>query len=102
MTDTTTSPRVLIIPGGAGSLGRALAAFSVGLGYRVIVLSRSPRAESAGVRYLPWDGRTLGPWAQAFNGAHAVVNLAGRSVNCRYNARNKQEIYDTRLQSTQG
>ena len=54
-------------------------------------------ARSGGVR---WDGRTLGPWAAALNGADALINLAGRSVDCRYTADNRREIMDSRLEST--
>ncbi len=54
-------------------------------------------ARSSGVR---WDGRTLGPWAAALNGADALINLAGRSVDCRYTAGNRREIMDSRLEST--
>jgi uncharacterized protein (TIGR01777 family) len=52
------------------------------------------------VLYCRWDGATVGDWAKYFEGAAAVINLAGRSVNCRYNERNKREIYDSRLHST--
>jgi uncharacterized protein (TIGR01777 family) len=93
-------PRTLILPGGAGYLGRHLAVFFAGLGYHVIILTRRPRPDTAAIRHLLWDGRTLGPWADAFDGAHAVINLAGRTVNCRYTARHKREIYDSRLFST--
>lgn len=49
---------------------------------------------------MPWDARRIGPWARHFENAHAVINLAGRSVNCRYNTRNRREIYASRLDST--
>jgi uncharacterized protein (TIGR01777 family) len=47
-----------------------------------------------------WDGEKLDEWANEIDGADAIINLAGRSVNCRYNDRNKQEIYDSRLKPT--
>ena len=47
-----------------------------------------------------WDGRTLGPWAEAIDGADVVINLAGRSVNCRYNDANRRAIMDSRVDST--
>jgi uncharacterized protein (TIGR01777 family) len=90
----------IILPGGGGFLGRHLAGFFVAQGYEVVVLSRRARPDVPGNRYLVWDGRALGPWATAFEGARAVINLAGRTVNCRYTAKNRQEIYDSRLQST--
>src|SRR5690348_4348443 len=90
----------IILPGGGGFLGRHLAGFFVDQGYEVVVLSRRSLDDRPGVRHLVWDGRTIGPWAAAFDGARAVINLAGRTVNCRYTAKNRQEIYDSRLQST--
>jgi len=96
------TPPTLILPGGAGYLGRHLAHYFTQHNYQIIILTRhpNPHEDSENIRHLPWDGRTLGPWAAAFDDAHAVINLAGRSVNCRYTARNEKEIYDSRLQST--
>lgn len=94
------SARTIIIPGGAGYLGRSLAQFFAGQSYQIVILSRQPQADQPGVRYLAWDGATVGDWARSFEGAAAVINLAGRTVNCRYNERNKQQIYDSRLRST--
>lgn len=92
----------LILPGGAGYLGRVLTRYFIGQGYEVVVLTRrvpdTPAPEH--VRFLAWDGKTLGDWAATIDGAAAVVNLAGKSVNCRYNEANKQAIYDSRLHST--
>jgi uncharacterized protein (TIGR01777 family) len=50
--------------------------------------------------FLEWDGRNPGPWELALEGAEAVINLAGRSVNCRYTAKNRREILESRLDST--
>ncbi len=60
------------------------------------LLTRSPR----GPNELAWDGVTLGPWASALDGADVVVNLAGRSVNCRYVAKNLRDMLDSRVDST--
>ncbi len=51
--------------------------------------------------FLEWDGKNLGPWALALEGAEAVINLAGRSVNCRYTAENRREIIESRVAATQ-
>src|SRR4051794_29841804 len=64
-------------------------------GHDVVVLSRNPSAAE-----VHWDGRTIGPWARELEGATAVVNLAGRSVNCRYNAANRRAIMESRVAST--
>jgi len=89
----------LVIAGGAGSLGLALAAH-LAPRYRIIILSRSPATAIPNAQVLRWDGRTLGPWTAALNHAAALINLAGRSVNCRYNAKNKHDILHSRLDST--
>lgn len=65
----------------------------------MVVLSRGAAA-GTGWRVVPWDGRTLGDWAAEIDGADVVINLAGRSVNCRYHTKNRREIMDSRLDST--
>ncbi|MFN7138738.1 MAG: TIGR01777 family oxidoreductase [Limisphaerales bacterium] len=94
-----TKPRI-VLPGGSGFLGRVLAPYFVNKGYEVIVLSRQPAPIGEGIQTLPWDGCTHGPWAEALEGATAVINLAGRSVNCRYHARNRKLMMDSRVDST--
>ena len=88
----------IVIPGGTGQVGTLLArAFDAGH-HEVVVLSRSPR--NAPWRVVGWDGETIGDWAAEIDGADAVINLAGRSVNCRYNARNRRLIKESRVRST--
>lgn len=94
------STRRIVIPGGSGYLGMQLAHYLAGRGYEIVILSRQGGAATGPICHIPWDGQTTGPWANFFESAHAVVNLAGRTVNCRYNARNKKEIYESRLLST--
>jgi uncharacterized protein (TIGR01777 family) len=88
----------VVIPGGSGQVGTILARSFHAAGHDVIVLSRSPRPEPW--RVLAWDPPTLGAWADEFNGATAVINLAGRSVNCRYTAANRRAILESRVTST--
>jgi uncharacterized protein (TIGR01777 family) len=83
----------VVIPGGSGQVGTALARAFARDGDQVVILSRSEH----GVR---WDGRTPGPWFAEIDGADVVVNLAGRSVNCRYSEANRREITDSRVEST--
>jgi uncharacterized protein (TIGR01777 family) len=64
------------------------------------VLTRSPGPSESGVTQVLWDSRTLGPWTTELEAADAVVNLAGRHVNCRYHARNRRAIFDSRVEST--
>lgn len=67
-------------------------------GHEVVVLSRTP--QSAAWRVVGWDSTTIGDWAAELDGADVVINLAGRSVNCRYTPRNRQIIMDSRIKST--
>ncbi|MBX9579333.1 MAG: TIGR01777 family oxidoreductase [Gemmataceae bacterium] len=87
-----------IIPGGSGQVGAVLARHFAAAGHEVVVLSRSPAP--APWKVVGWDGETVGPWATELDGADVVVNLAGRSVNCRYTAANRRAILDSRVNST--
>jgi len=49
---------------------------------------------------VKWDGKTVGDWADEIDGADVVINLAGRSVNCRYNEENRRQMMDSRVDST--
>lgn len=89
--------RRILIPGGNGFIGRHLVRFFREQGDRVIVLTRSPGSHPDEV---VWDGRSLGGWAEHLNGADAVINLCGKSVNCRYTRENRAAIFASRLEST--
>jgi uncharacterized protein (TIGR01777 family) len=88
----------IVIPGGTGQVGRILSRAFLADGHEVIVLSR--QLKSGLGRVVEWDGETLGAWAAEIDGADVVVNLAGRSVNCRYTPRNRRLIMESRLRST--
>lgn len=85
-----------VLAGGTGFLGTALAEHLIREDYDVIVLSRSPSSTSD-IRQIKWDGKTLGPWITALDGADAIVNLTGKSVICRYTPENQKEIVSSRL-----
>lgn len=89
----------VVIPGGSGHLGRLVARDFLASGHEVVVLSRGTGDGGIG-RVVQWDGRSLGPWIDELEGAELVLNLAGRSVNCRYNAANLKAMMDSRVDST--
>ena len=88
----------IVIPGGTGQVGTVLARAFHADGRETVVFGRHPKTESW--RVIGWDGETLGPWASEIDGSDVVINLAGRSVNCRYHAENRRQIMDSRLNST--
>jgi uncharacterized protein (TIGR01777 family) len=85
----------IVIAGGTGQVGALLRRRGEARKDEVVVLSRRPKANEVG-----WDGRTLGPWASAIDGADVVINLAGRTVNCRYTKKNLAEMMNSRVDST--
>lgn len=90
----------VILAGGSGFLGGALRTELVRAGYECVILSRSAQhVQRAGVACEAWDGRTLGPWAGVLEGACAIVNFTGASVNCRLTERNRHEIIESRRRS---
>lgn len=87
----------IILPGGSGQVGQILARSFISRGHEAVVLARGGAAQG---RVVPWDGRTLGPWADEVDGADVVINLAGRSVNCRYTPQNMSDMMTSRVDST--
>jgi uncharacterized protein (TIGR01777 family) len=90
----------VVIAGGSGYLGQVLAEYFTRHSRAVVVLSRQPPAASRLARYVQWDGETLGPWTRELENAAALINLSGRSVNCRYHDRNRRDILESRLRPT--
>ena len=82
----------IVIPGGTGHVGAVLKRHFESAGDEVVILSRHE-----GVK---WDGETLGPWTREIDGADVVINLAGRSVDCRYNDANLADMMNSRVNST--
>src|SRR5713226_7036968 len=90
----------IVVAGGSGFIGHLLTEALVSGNNDIVVLTRSPGPAAQSIRQVRWDGRTLGDWARELDGASALINLAGRSVNSRYNERNRQEILESRVDST--
>jgi uncharacterized protein len=89
----------IVIPGGSGQVGHILARHFHGQGHGVTVLSRSP-ATHCPWQTVAWDGIHEGNWTTALEGSDVCINLAGRSVNCRYNLANRGAILNSRVDST--
>jgi len=88
----------VVIPGGSGQVGTILARAFHQDGHDVVVLSRQPVVRPW--RVVAWDGRSPGAWREELDGCDVVINLTGRSVNCRYTVANRDEIQQSRVVST--
>ncbi|HZY46139.1 MAG TPA: TIGR01777 family oxidoreductase [Anaerolineae bacterium] len=89
----------IVIPGGSGFLGQALIDHWAARDYEIVVLTRSSTATNSQARFIQWDGKTLGDWSAWLEGAEAIINLTGKSVNCRYTPKNRNEIIASRVNS---
>jgi uncharacterized protein len=90
----------IIIAGGSGHLGTILAKAFHEDGDEVVILSRHGRPGEHPWRSVRWDAATEGAWTHELEGADAVINLAGRSVDCRYTEHNRRAIAESRIVST--
>lgn len=97
----------VVIPGGSGQLGRLLARGLQAAGHDVVILGRDAAGTCPSGRFVPWDagaahrrGAAPGAWAHELDGADVIVNLAGRSVDCRYTRRNRATMLASRVDST--
>jgi uncharacterized protein len=102
---TATKPLSFLIPGGEGHLGNLLSCHFSALGHSVTTMTRYPERSGSRGPAKPWhtrawDGHNLGDWIEALEQTDVLINLAGRSVDCRYNAHNRREILQSRVHST--
>jgi uncharacterized protein (TIGR01777 family) len=89
----------IILAGGSGFLGQTLAKEFFARNFEVVVLTRAPRERSDGVVEVKWDGASGGEWLKFLDGAEAVVNLAGKNINCPHTPENLRELIDSRVNS---
>ncbi len=95
-----TTTRSVVIFGANGFLGRYLCRYFARQGKEVVAIARNRKGWSGDGMFLEWDAKHPGPWTLALEGAEAVINLAGRSVNCRYSETNRHAILQSRVEST--
>ncbi len=88
-----------MLAGGSGFLGRSLAQMLLREGFEVAVLTRSARSNGSPVRFAEWDGKSVDAWASLLENSRAVINLSGKSVNCRYTPAARAEILNSRVDS---
>ncbi len=89
----------IVIAGGSGFLGTALAKKLVDENYDVVIFTRSPENNDPDIRQVLWDGKTLGDWQWYLEGAHGLINFTGRSVHCVSNKKNREELMSSRIDS---
>ena len=90
----------IVIVAANGFLGRVLSRHFLAQGWSVVGIARDPQGIVDGVDFVYWDGKHLGEWCEALEWVDVLVNLTGRSVNCRYGEKNKKAILDSRVQTT--
>jgi len=90
----------IVLAGGSGYIGEILMVHFKDVSNEIVVLNRSRDITEGNVRYVRWDGKTEGTWVNELEGADMLVNLCGKSVNCRYNEQNKREILNSRVVPT--
>lgn len=86
----------ILIAGGTGFLGKHLESFFQNKNHTVKILTRKPLKTNQ----ILWDAKNLGDWTQELENCDVLINLTGKSVDCRYTSNNKREILDSRIQST--
>lgn len=89
----------VVLSGATGLIGTPLADALAVAGHEIVLLVRREKRDVAH-RQVLWEGKALGPWQSELEGAKAVYNLAGRSVNCKWTPENRRQILDSRVEST--
>lgn len=93
--------KAMMIAGANGFMGRYLSRYFMDKGWRVFGLARRMKGLAVGVEFVRWDGETLDEeWADLLERVDVLINLAGRTVNCRYSEENKRQILESRVKST--
>ncbi len=90
----------LVIAGGTGFLGQALVAYFKKTFAEIVILTRGKSQQIDKVTYCHWDAKTMNTWAHHLDNSDVLINMVGRSVDCRYNEKNKALILNSRVDAT--
>ena len=90
----------LIIAAGTGFLGQVLVNNFKESFDEIIILTRGKSEHKNNIKYVNWNAKSFSGWEEELENTDVLINLAGKSVDCRYNEKNKQEIYNSRIEST--
>ena len=89
--------KTILIAGGTGFLGRVLESYLSKKEYQIKILTRNPKRENE----IYWNAKDIdSSWTKHLENLHALINLTGKSVDCRYTKKNKALIYNSRIDST--
>ncbi len=89
----------IVIAGGTGFFGNYLVNYFKS-NYKISVLTRGKGFSENGVDYINWDGKSIGDWVNSIEGAKALINLSGKSINCKFTNKNKAKLLSSRIDST--
>jgi len=90
----------LIIAAGTGFLGQVLVNHFKNKFEEIAILTRGKSQITNGIKYVNWNAKTFSGWEKELENAAVLINLAGKSVDCRYTIENKKEILLSRIEST--
>lgn len=90
----------LIIAAGTGFLGQVLVNHFKDSFEEIVILTRGKSESKNNIKFVNWNAKSFSGWEKELENADVLINLAGKSVDCRYNEKNKQEIYTSRIEST--
>lgn len=90
----------LIIAAGTGFLGKVLINHFKNKFEEIVILTRGKSKTIDGIKHVNWNAKTFSGWENELENATVLINLAGKSVDCRYTEKNKKEIFLSRIEST--
>lgn len=90
----------LIIAAGTGFLGNVLIQHFKNKFEEIVILTRGKSEIKNQIKYVNWNAKSFSGWEKELENVDVVINLAGKSVDCRYTKKNKAEILASRIDST--